>query len=97
MPLSVKQTTVTISASTSSASGTIPANAASHYIRVTNPTTALCYVNTGAGSATAVATNQVVGPNTSEIFEKPTEHDTVAVLLSASTGSIVVGPCGAAQ
>ena len=87
-------TSVTISASTTTASAAIPANSASPFIRVCNPTSAVCYVTTGAGSATALTTSQFVGPSSTVVLAKPPNHDTVAVILSTGTGSIVVAPSG---
>jgi hypothetical protein len=95
MTTDVKQAAVAISASTTSASATIPAQFTHNYIRVVNPTTALCYVVTGAGSATATAANPAVGAYSTEVFKKPTDHDTVAVLLSTGTGTISVNPVSA--
>ncbi len=91
---STRRVSVAISASTTTASATLPAGS-SKFIRVVNPTTALCYVTTGAGSATATAANIAVGAYSTVILEKPDADDTVAVLLSASTGTIAVSLSGA--
>lgn len=88
MTTNTKTPSVAISASTTSASGAL--RPGTLYVRVVNPTTALCYVTTGAGSATAVNTNPAVGAYSTAIFQKPAEHDTVAVLLSTGTGTIAV-------
>jgi len=91
--MAIRSTTpsVAISASTSSASAAIPSNFTG-YIRVVNPTTALCYVNTGDSGVTATASNIAVGAY-SELTLQTTVGDThVAVLLSASTGMIAVSP-----
>lgn len=93
MTVNINQPSIVISASTSSASGTLPAaNATLRYVRIVNPTSALCYAASGKGSATATSAFPAVGPNSTETFEKPYDHDTVAVLLSTSTGTISVTP-----
>lgn len=89
MAFSSKTVSVAISASTSSASSAIPSTGAS-FIRVVNPTTALCYVATGAGSATATAANIAVGAYSTVVLEIPQSDTHVAVLLSTGTGTIAV-------
>lgn len=89
MAFSTKTVSVAISASTSSASSAIPSTGA-NFIRVVNPTTALCYVATGAGSATATAANIAVGAYSTVVLEFPQSDTHVAVLLSTGTGTIAV-------
>lgn len=94
MTININQPSIAISASTSSASGTLPAaNSTLRYVRIVNPAAALCYVASGKGSATATSSFPAVGANSTEIFEKPLDHDTVAVLMSTSTATISVTPC----
>jgi len=92
MPIPIQRASAAVSASTTSASTTIPLN--TKYVRIVNPTTALCYVTSGSGSATALATHPAVGAYSTEIFEIPADHNTIAVLLSASTGLIAVMAVG---
>lgn len=92
MPIHIQRASAAVSASTTSASTAI--RLGTQYVRIVNPTTALCYVTSGAGSATAVATHPAVGAYSTDIFEIPTDHDTIAVLLSASTGLIAVMAVG---
>lgn len=92
MAISVKSVSTAISASTTSASAEIPSIGAD-YIRVVNPTTALCYVATGAGSATATAANIAVGAYSTSIFRLDHSDTHVAVLLSTGTGIITVSRC----
>lgn len=93
MTVHVNQASVAISASTTSASAAIPAEFTQRYIRVVNPTAALCYVTTTKGAGTATSSFPAVAPSDKEIFEKPADHDTVSVLLSTGTGTISVTPC----
>lgn len=98
MGLHVKSEAISISASIVSASATIPVSGQSlPYIRVVNGSTALCYVNTGTGSATATNANIAVPPSVAITFRKGDSlvsagfyDDTVAVLLSAGTGTVSV-------
>jgi hypothetical protein len=90
--LHTTQASIVISASTTSASGTIPAEFTKNRITVTNPTTALCYVTTGVGSATATSSFPAVGAYSTATFIKPETHNTIAVLLSTGTGTISVTP-----
>lgn len=90
--LSTKSVSTVISASTTTASAAIPSSGAD-FIRVVNPTTALCYVATGGSSVTATAANIAVGAYSTEIFKIGLGDTHVAVLLSASTGSIPVSRC----
>lgn len=94
MPSHANQASVTISASTTTASAAIPAEYAKKYIRVCNPTSAVCFVKTGEGSATATTGGQFVGPTSTAILEKPEHHNYVAVILSTGTGNIYVAPTG---
>lgn len=88
----IDTTTVTISASTTTASAALPN--LTEKIRVSNPTTAICYLKTGIGSATATATCQFIGAYETAILEKKKNHDYIAVILSTGTGSIAVSPEG---
>ncbi len=93
MPINVHATGIPISASTSSAQGTLPISQA-RFIRVVNPTTALCYVNAGA-NPTATSANPAVGAYSTEYFERDPNTDlVVAVLLSTGTGTISVSLAG---
>jgi len=92
MTFSTKTISTAISASTTSASAAIPSTGA-QFIRVVNPTTALCYVATGAGSATATAANIAVGAYSTEVLQIATGDTHVAVLLSTGTGTIPVSRC----
>lgn len=92
MTAHVNNPSIAISASTTTASGTLPLAANKRFVRVVNGSTSICYCTTGSGSATATSANIAVGPSSTEIFEKPLDHDTLAVLLSASTG-IVTASC----
>lgn len=92
MNFSANQKSVTISASTTSASATIPANAESRTIRVLNATAAIAYVRTGSSTPTAVATDQFIGAGETVLLEKPADHNLIAVILSTGTGSVVVAP-----
>lgn len=85
----VNTTSITFATSTSSASGVVPNALGKSYVRVANVSSGIAYIATGAGSATATATGQYLLANTSNTFEKPTDHDTVAMILSAGTGSCV--------
>lgn len=90
MPINVHAPAVVISASTTTASSALP-NSTARYIRVVNPTTALCYVNAGGSGVTATNANPAVGAYSTETFEIASGSDTyVAVLLSTGTGSISV-------
>lgn len=92
MAISAKSVSTVISASTSSASAAIPSSGA-NYIRVVNPTTALCYVATGGSSVTATNANIAVGVYSTAIFALGVGDTHVAVLLSTGTGSIPVSRC----
>lgn len=80
---------VTFATSTSSASGLIPNALGKSYVKILNASTSIGYVMTGAGSATATATGQYVGPNQTVTFEKPASHDFVAMILDTGTGKCV--------
>lgn len=88
------QTSVTIATSTTSASGTIPANAESRIIRVLNASTGIAYVRTGSSTPTAVATDQFIGAGETVLLEKPADHNLIAAILDAGTGKLVVAPAG---
>lgn len=90
--LTTKSVSTVISASTTTASAAIPSTGA-EFIRVVNPTTALCYVNTGAAAVTATNANIAVGAYSTEIFKIGQNNTHVAVLLSTGTGSIPVSRC----
>lgn len=96
MAISVKSVSTAISASTTSASAAIPSIGAD-YIRVVNPTTALCYVATSSGAATATAANIAVGAYSTSIFRIDPSDINVAVLLSAGTGTIAVSRCSQSE
>lgn len=86
---SVHIPSIVISASTTTASALVPGSA-TNFVRVANPTTALCYVNAGDSSVTATAANIALGAYESRVFAIKPGDTYVAVLLSASTGSIPV-------
>ena len=90
--LSSKSVSTVISASTTTASAAIPSSGAD-FIRVVNPTTALCYVATGSSAVTATNANIAVGAYSDDIFKIGLNDTHVAVLLSSSTGSIAVSRC----
>jgi hypothetical protein len=93
MPTNIDTTNIPISASTTSAQGTLPVSNA-RYVRVVNPTTALCYVAAGT-NPTATNANVAVGAYSTEIFERDPNVDLlVAVLLSTGTGTIAVNLTG---
>jgi hypothetical protein len=93
MATHIDATNIPISASTTSAQGTLPVSNA-RYIRVTNPTTALCYVAAGT-NPTATSANVAVGAYSTEYFERDPNTDLlVAVLLSTGTGTIAVNLSG---
>lgn len=92
MSIHAKTVAVAISASTASATGTIPVSD-SPYIRVVNGTTALCYVATGT-APTATAANIAVAPYGELIVRRALTDTTAAVLLSAGTGVVSVSPYG---
>jgi len=94
MSINAKRASVSIATSTASASATFPADGQSlPYFRVVNGSAAVCYVNTGSGSATATNANVAIAPNSAEVFQKGNStttstgfDDTVALLLSSGTG-----------
>lgn len=88
MTVNTQQASVTVSASNVSASSVYPAMVGKQYIRVINAATALAYITTGAGSATATATNTPVAAGMSLVVQKPLDNDYVAVILATGTGSV---------
>jgi len=86
------QASVTISSSTTSASGTIPAAFTKTKIRVLNLSSAAAYVRTGITTPTAVTTDQFIGPNETVILEKPIADHLIAVILTSGTGSLIAAP-----
>ncbi len=80
----------TISASTSSASGALSRTKDQSAV-ITNPhATAVAFVKFGNASVAATANDFPVGPARQSIIACPDDATHVAVILSASTASIVV-------
>jgi hypothetical protein len=91
--LSTKSASVSIVASTSSASAAIPSSGA-EYIRVINPTLSdICHVATGGSSVAATTANIAVGPLSSEIFKIGPNDTHVAVIMVAGAAIIPVSRC----
>lgn len=93
MPINIATPGVPISASTTSASGTYPANS-TRFVRVVNGSTSLAYIKSGVGAQTATSANIALGPSSTDIFEKGATDDTLAVLLVAGTGIVSFSPVG---
>jgi hypothetical protein len=82
--------TVAVSASTTSASQSFTAGLS--HLLVTNASTQLAFFTTGIGSATASATKTPIVPGAQAVVSIPTDHNTVAAVLAASTGTIYFTP-----
>ncbi len=92
MSFDARRAAVAISASTTTASSALPASS-DNFIRVVNPTTALCYVNSGGSGVAATNANQAVGAYSTEVFQIGETDTHVAVLLSTGTGTVSVSKC----
>lgn len=89
MGLNIHMPSVSISASTSSASAALPAGSGK-YLRITNNSANnIAYVNAGGSSVAATNTNLPVNAYETIIVERdPTTDTYVAAIMSASTATI---------
>jgi len=83
MVASLNRTSVSISASTTSANAALPTDLA-----ICNPTTAIAFVRTGTSAPTAVTTDNFVGPSSTKVFRIGPKDTHLAVILSTGTGTI---------
>jgi hypothetical protein len=91
MAMNIKVPSLPISASTSTANGTLlPTGSALRYVRVTNNSaTSGCYVNAGAAGVTATSANICLAPFETAVFERePTTDVAVAALLQSGTAVV---------
>jgi len=95
MSLNINSDSLVLSASTTSANGTLVKSINSGFIRVINGTSGIAYVKSSlTASPVAVATDMAVGPNSTVIFQKPLDHVFYAALLSTGTGPVVFTESG---
>ncbi len=81
----------TLSATTSSTSQSFTGDGIkSTAIRVHNAGTAGVYIRWGNGSQTATTSDMYIPPNQLEVFGKPANADTVAVITSSGTATVYV-------
>jgi hypothetical protein len=85
--MNLNTATVNVSASTTSASGAIPALGATT-VRVYNPTSAVAYCRTGSSTVAALTTDMPIGAGTSEAFSVNPTDTHFATILSTGTGTI---------
>lgn len=86
-----KTTTLTISASTTSADESWPTPGSDgDCLRVFNATDGIAFIAIGRGAQTATTANIPIAPNSVEVIGCSDGSDTVAVILSAGTGSVYV-------
>ena len=89
-------TPVNISASGTTASGTLTVKSAEARqatfkpIRIANLTSSTAYWRSGVGAQSAVTTDLAMPAGSVEVFSIPSTHDTLAVILSAGTGTVQV-------
>lgn len=84
-------TTKTISASVTTASATWADNdMAGDCLRVFNSTTAIAFIHFGNGAQTATSADLPIAPGAVEVIQVGGYANTVAVILSTSTGSVYV-------
>lgn len=101
MAVSVRSTSVPISASTTSANGAIPTSSAG-YFYVVNGTNGIAYINEGtSNSVTATSANPGIAPNSAGFLLRDplllgVSGTFIAVLLStgATSGIVQVTPTG---
>jgi hypothetical protein len=83
---------VTVAASTTSASGVLPAGSTSSIVaktlRVYNGTASVAFFRTGAAAGTAVATDTFVAPGGTEVFNVPSNVTSFDVILATGTGNV---------
>jgi len=92
MAIDIHTPAVAISASTVTASGVLPLSPSS-FVRVTNGSTSLAYVNGGGSGVTATSANIALAPSRELILSRNPNTDThVAVLLVTGTGIVSASP-----
>lgn len=87
---------VTVAASASAASGTLPFGSDSNQIQIANTSNAWAYINFGqAGAVTAatVATGYPVPPSSVVVVSVDSEVGGVSVILASGTGNVIF-TCG---
>ena len=83
---------VTVAASTTASTGTLPGNGYPKNIQISNTTTSWAYVNFGNSTSLAaatVATGYPVPPGAAYVVTISTEVNTVSVILSTGTGNVI--------
>lgn len=80
--------TVTIAASTTSASSTLPPGGDA--VLVTNSTTSVAFVRLDASAPTATAADTPVLPGSARLLSAPSLISSVAVILASGSGSVFV-------
>lgn len=83
--------TVTLSATTSSVSGSVPV-AGGEMLIITNTGTTPVFFRTGSGSATALTTDLPILPGSAVTVTRPTTHDYAAVITGTGTATVYVTP-----
>ena len=89
-PFSGLGNNVAVSASVTTASGTLPGRSTDASVcRVYNPGTGVAFVRFGTTAVgSAVTTDAFVAPGVTEVFALPPGVTTVSVILSASTATV---------
>lgn len=87
MTANINTPAVAVSASTTSAQGTLPVGS-EMFIRVVNGSSSIAYVDAGA-APTATAANIAIAPNSTAYLQRNPNTDlVVAVLLATGTGIV---------
>lgn len=81
-------TTTSISASVTSASGTLTGSG--NQVRINNATGQRAFFRFGVSSATAVSTDCPIEAGATEVFTRPTNMTVLAVILAAGSGTFYV-------
>ncbi len=83
--------TVSISASTSSASATV-SNTTANQLVITNASTALAFIRTGSGVVTALTSDLPVLPGAAIVISRKQEDTVIAAITASGTTTIYVTP-----
>jgi len=88
-PFAPGSVTLTVAASTTSQSATLPTGAG-YQLRLVNAGSVLLYVKTGAANVTADNTGTPILPNSREIFTVDGAATTIVTYASATAGPLLV-------
>jgi len=90
--VSMKGSSVSITGTTSSASVQLPQPSNVTNVMIYNAATTVCFVNSGAGSATATTAGAYVPPGAVMMFSKAPQDDYVATIFATGGGAVYFQP-----